>query len=72
MSGISQLYSVVCSFPLLETFFLELVAFATLLYVSTALNEMRIDLAGSCFDAAIVRRAKGYAVDLLEQLIPAR
>jgi hypothetical protein len=50
----TQLEFLVCSFPFLDTFSLELVGFATrtLLRCLAALKEMRIDLAWSRFDAS--------------------
>jgi hypothetical protein len=45
--------NLVCSFPFVESFSLELVGFATLLCVSTTLNEMRINLAWLCFDVKL-------------------
>jgi hypothetical protein len=45
--------SLVFSFPLLETFSLELVGFATLLRVSAAPKEGRKDLAWSCSTRAL-------------------
>jgi hypothetical protein len=44
---LSILY-LVSSFPSLDTFSVELVGLATLLYASTALKDVRIDIAGTC------------------------